>query len=156
MTDTRNNTKARTKTSLIKEIMKLILCLDKNNGIAFNNRRQSQDQEVTADIVRLATNSMLWISKYSEALFSGYDKDRIKVSDEFISQMRACDYAFVEVEIPDFDINQVDEIIIYWWNRDYPSDVRLDATILNEFNKISSVDFAGFSHEKITKEVYKR
>lgn len=62
-------------------------------------------------------------------------------------------YTFIEHEIP--DIAQVDEIILYKWNRDYPADSFFDFN-KKEFSKISSTDMTGKSHEKITREIWVR
>ena len=37
--------------------MKIIVCLDDNNGMLFNNRRQSRDKTVVEDIISVYQNS---------------------------------------------------------------------------------------------------
>lgn len=49
--------------------MKLILCVDVDNGMTFNDRRQSRDREVIKDIVRYVGDGRIIISEYSENLF---------------------------------------------------------------------------------------
>ena len=39
--------------------MKIIACLDDNNGLLFNNRRQSRDRVVIEDILKDCHNSKL-------------------------------------------------------------------------------------------------
>ena len=50
--------------------MHIIVCLDDQNGMAFNHRRQSRDRVVTEDICILADGRPLWMNKNSVALFS--------------------------------------------------------------------------------------
>ena len=50
---------------------------------------------------------------------------------------------------------KIEKIIVFWWNRHYPSDRKFDLD-LSKWNKVSEEEFAGYSHEKITKEVYEK
>lgn len=120
--------------------MKIIVCVAKNNGILFNHRRVSKDAKVLEDIAENTSNLVL--SKYSEELFEG-----IKLSGKGDA------YKFLEEEFDEMD--QVDEIILYHWNRAYPADVFFKFN-KKSFELISSYDFAGNSHERITKEVWTR
>lgn len=47
--------------------MKVIICIDDNQGMSFNNRRQSTDGKVIEDIADITKE--LWISPFSESLF---------------------------------------------------------------------------------------
>jgi hypothetical protein len=49
---------------------------------------------------------------------------------------------------------KIKEIIVYKWNRVYPADVEFEMPA--GFVLESSTDFTGFSHEQITKEIYRR
>ena len=49
--------------------MYMIICLDDNNGLAFNHRRQSQDRIVAEDIRKTVGEKKLWITDYSRKLF---------------------------------------------------------------------------------------
>ena len=54
-------------------------------------------------------------------------------------------------------IEKIDNIIIYKWNRIYPSDLYFDIDIKNgQWKLIETEEFQGSSHEKITKEIYRR
>ena len=52
--------------------------------------------------------------------------------------------------------DKINSVIVYKWNRQYPSDMKLDIEPSEGRVLVSSVEFAGYSHEKITKEVYSR
>ena len=54
--------------------MYIIICLDDNNGLAFNHRRQSQDRIVAEDISKTVGEKKLWITDYSRKLFQGRRK----------------------------------------------------------------------------------
>ena len=41
-----------------------IVCLDENNGMFFNERRQSKDRYVIRDIVHMVENNTLYIKEY--------------------------------------------------------------------------------------------
>ena len=47
--------------------MNIIVCIDDNQGMLFNKRRQSRDVKVLEDIATLTDT--LWISSFSEKLF---------------------------------------------------------------------------------------
>ena len=51
--------------------------------------------------------------------------------------------------------DEIDECIIFKWNRVYPADQHLDIDI-SKMTKVQEEEFVGFSHEKITMEVYER
>ena len=53
--------------------------------------------------------------------------------------------------------NKINTLVIYKWNRLYPSDLYFDIDLKNNsWQLINSEDFVGSSHEKITKETYRR
>ena len=130
--------------------MNVIICIDDNQGMLFNKRRQSRDAKVLEDIVSL-TNEV-WISPFSEKLFEGMNL-KIMVDPMFLFQAGTGEFCFVENQklLPYKD--DIEQLIIYKWNRSYPSDFKLDLD-LNEWKLIEAVDFAGNSHEKITREIY--
>lgn len=133
--------------------MKVIICLDDNSGMLFNNRRQSRDKEVIKDIINNLEGGKLYISPFSEKLFGDYGENVI-VDEDFFTKAGENDFCFVENKSLK-DVSGVNEIIVYKWNRVYPSDFKCDVDF-SLYTLVESVDFKGFSHEKITKETYKR
>ena len=95
--------------------MYIIICLDDNNGLAFNHRRQSQDRIVAEDISKTVGEKKLWITDYSRKLFQTVSNLEIRV---------------------------------------YPADVSVEIGV--EWKLTETEEFSGFSHEKITKEIYCR
>lgn len=132
--------------------MIVILCLDDKNGMMFNNRRQSKDKFVIQDILKLVNGKKLFISSYSESLFQGLESKLI-IDNNFLNNAAEEDYCFVENNnLKDFS-EKIEKIIVYKWNRIYPSDLKLEITI-QEWNLIGRFEFVGNSHDKITREVY--
>lgn len=132
--------------------MIVILCLDDKKGMMFNNRRQSKDKFVIQDILKLVDGKKLFISSYSENLFQGLESKLI-IDDNFLNNATEEDYCFVENNnLKDFS-EKIEKIIVYKWNRIYPSDLKLEITI-QDWNLIGRFEFVGNSHDKITREVY--
>ena len=130
--------------------MNVIICIDDNQGMLFNKRRQSRDAKVIEDIASLTDE--LWISPFSEKLFES-ENIKITLSDTLLEDVPAEDYCFIENQkLKPYECN-IEQLIVYKWNRNYPSDFKLDLN-LNEWKLIETVDFAGKSHEKITREIY--
>ncbi len=132
--------------------MKVIICIDDNKGMLFNKRRQSRDDKVLENIVSL-TNEV-WIDSFSEKLFEGMN---IKVNVDSMFLIKACtgEFCFIENQKLLPYVDDIEQLIIYKWNRSYPSDFKLDLD-LNEWKLVEAVDFAGNSHETITREIYSR
>ena len=134
--------------------MNVIICIDDNQGMLFNKRRQSKDAKVIEDIMGLTDE--LWISPFSEKLFEDEDirtNAIIQVVDDALNHAGTGAYCFVEDEKLLPYQNDIEQLIVYQWNRKYPSDFKLDLN-LNEWKLIETMDFSGKSHEKITREIY--
>jgi len=136
--------------------MKVIVCIDDDGGMMFNNRRQSRDQVLIEDVIRMVEGKKLYIDAYSELLFSDI-KGRYTVDANMLKNACGGDYCFVENKLLGEYTDKIDEIIIYRWNRRYPSDVKLDIDPKNcGFCLLEITEFPGYSHEKITKEIFRR
>ena len=128
--------------------MKLIVCLDDNKGMMFNNRRQSRDRVLTENILELCKGEELYTSEYSSKLFP---ENTVEICEN--PEKITDGYYFVE----NFIVAEifVEEVIVYNWNKVYPSDMHFNID-LSKWKLIESVDFEGSSHEKITREIYVR
>lgn len=132
-----------------------IICLDEQNGMAFNHRRQSKDQEVMKDMLEESKDKLLYMNAYSYGMFKEMRASHIKVSENFLEEAGSSDFCFIEREgLLPYLLN-IEKIVVYKWNRRYPTDIYLDIH-LDEWKKIETKDFAGYSHERITKEIYIR
>ena len=132
--------------------MIIAVAIDDNSGMTFNNRRQSRDSALCADLLNSAT-AKLRMNSYSAKLFD--ENEKIIVSESFLDEAADNDVCFVENVSPTPYIDRAIGLIIYRWNRRYPVQTKFDVD-LSQFKLVSSFDFVGTSHEKITKEIYKR
>ena len=130
--------------------MKLIVCLDDRNGMSFLGRRQSQDALLRKDLLAYVAGSTLSMNAYSAAQFEAGSP--ISTSE----QPTACGYWFVE-NLPVEPLLPLEELVIYRWNRHYPSDKKFPLALALEGLQLAhTAHFPGSSHEKITREVYKK
>lgn len=137
--------------------MNIIVCLDDNNGMMFNKRRQSQDKVLRTSIKELVKNNNLFMNEYSYKLYKDIDDGNIKVCDNYLDECGNNDFCLVENNLLSSYIDKINTIIIYKWNRHYPGDLYFDINVKDEkWELINSEDFEGSSHEVITKEVYRR
>ncbi len=139
--------------------MILMVAVDGNNGMLFNKRRQSQDRALRDRILALTAQSRLWVNHYTEKQFAqdGQIAGHLNVDDDFINEAAPGEYCFVE-NIPTSQYEKwVEQIILFKWNRKYPSDFFFDIDLTSgAWHLISTEDFSGCSHDKITMEVYTR
>lgn len=135
--------------------MRLIACIEDGGGMLFNNRRLSSDKCVVESILLLIGNNKLHVNAYTSVLFP--EDDRIVVDEECVRNTKADEYCFVEnIDVSSY-IPFTKQIILYRWNRKYPSDLRFPLALLETgWELASSEEFAGHSHERITMEVYNR
>ena len=133
--------------------MNVIVCVDDHMGMMFNKRRQSRDIKACEDMLALAGGRLV-IAPYSEKLFcelSGYT-----VSDDPLSAERG-EYVFIEDRALLPVVEKIEKMIVYHWNRSYPTDKKLDTPPTEHgFKLVSTYEFAGKSHDKITREIYSR
>ena len=133
--------------------MIVMVCVDDKNGMMFNKRRQSQDRVLRQHMLELAGDKKLWMNAYSRKQFSKEDENRIAVAENGFQNIWSGEYCFLEDEDPAQYTEQIEELILFHWNRIYPADFfcTLD---LSEWKRKTTEEFAGCSHEKITQEWY--
>lgn len=132
--------------------MILIAAVDDRMGMSFNHRRVSQDKIVTEKILDITQGKTLWVNSYSSKLF-GIEHQQINVDDDFLREAAEGEYCFAETEDPAVAEAWTEQILLFKWNRKYPADVHFSID-LNNWDLVSSEDFPGTSHDKITMEVY--
>ena len=101
--------------------MILIVCIDDQNGMAFNHRRQSQDRVLVERIEGLTADSKLRMAPYSQKLFSS---SNILADDDYLIKADIDDYCFVEREDVKPYEDKIQKVIVFRWNRHYPSDLK--------------------------------
>ncbi|MDO4393642.1 MAG: ribonuclease Z [Bacillota bacterium] len=133
--------------------MKLILCVSEEMGTMFNNRRQSRDKVVYKDMTELAGETRLLAGSYSAKLFEEYPQ--VVISEDYLQEAKDGEYCFYEKG--DVTGQKVEQVILYCWNRSYPSDVFLgDIIDMNQFEKNDEMELKGNSHDKITRQIFER
>ncbi len=134
--------------------MKIVVCIEDNDGVMFNKRRVSSDAKVIDKIISTLGENRLFLNEYSSKLFM--DKtDKLSVSDEFLNMAADNDFCFIEDSDVSCYLHKANQIIIYRWNRKYPSDFKFPTDEATEGRKLlSRTDFVGNSHEKITEEIW--
>lgn len=135
--------------------MIVFLCADKKNGMAFHQRRQSLDRAVRADILAMAAGKPIWMTPYSARQFKESEAV-LQVSEVPLCKAGKGALCFVEFPPLVSSLDRIETLVIYRWDRVYPADQWLDLDLKAGFQMVSSCDFSGYSHEKITKEVYQR
>ena len=136
--------------------MKLIVCVDDRMGVMFNKRRQSKDAKVREDILSmLEEGKKLFVSPYTAKQFLPEEQEKLQVSETFLFDATEEDSCFIE----DSDVfelgDKINHIILYRWNRHYPSD-RYFTLDLSNYELVSSIDFVGNSHPEMLKEEYRK
>ena len=134
--------------------MIIIVCTDERGGMAFNNRRQSRDRILLDDIRALIGGRKLLCAPFSDKMLTDADIPHT-ASENFLDTAQRGDLCFVEDRGILPYLERTERIIIYNWNRHYPSDIKLDVSPeISGFKKTESLDFQGSSHEKITREIF--
>ena len=131
--------------------MHLIVCVDDRLGMSFCGRRLSRDKVVTEHILYRCAGHKLWIHPYSELLFAGKD---IRIAPDFLDKAEEGDYCFAETTPLPEKIDNLESVILYHWNRTYPSTVKFPEELLAGMHMVHTEDFPGNSHDKITMEQY--
>ena len=128
-----------------------IVCIDDKGGMLFNKRRQSRDAVICDRILELTAGKKLWMNEYSLKLFD--EKSNIIADENFLEKVGYGEYCFVEDKVlADYEI-KAEKLIVFKWNKVYPSSQKLDID-LNDWRLESVREFAGKSHPVITEEVY--
>lgn len=136
--------------------MHIILTVDDDWGTRFNNRRQSRDRVLTARISELSAGTALWVHPDSLPLFHEPPM-HLRADETFTEKAAPGDFCFVEdvtlLPAPE----QIEDFLLFHWNRRYPSDQKFDPSLLSRgWALAETAGFPGHSHETITEEHYCR
>lgn len=132
----------------MKKGITVAICLDDEGGMTFFGKRQSRDRVLIGELCD-STDGPIYINSFSTHLFKERE-DRIAVVENQLEECPEGGVAFVE-NLPLLPhLGRISEIILYKWNVLYPSDKKLDIS-LSGFEVVSKKEFAGSSHDKITK-----
>ena len=97
------------------------------------------------------------LNHYSAQQFDAESIQHLNVDDAFLQEAVQGDYCFVEDTALKSYERWIEKLIVFRWNRAYPADQSFDLDLCGGNWKLSESDeFAGYSHERITMEVYLR
>ena len=108
-----------------------VVCVDDRGGMLFNRRRQSQDRVLRGDLLALAAGRPVWMNGYSLGQF-GPETGDLRTAEDCLDRAGKGELCFVET-------------------MDLYCTLPLEDFVLEERR-----EFAGSSHECITREVYRR
>ena len=164
-----------------------IVCLDQEDGLLFNGRRQSRDRVVTEKILSMTEGKPLWMSAYSRRIFP--ENAPVCVAEDLVGKLAAlaeparkdaeqvesaqkeperekaaqkesgqqsgeATFCLIE-EAVNLENEMIDEWIVFRWKRVYPADVFLKFPA-DDWEKELIETFAGYSHEEIDLERYRK
>ncbi len=135
--------------------MTATVCVDDRLGMMFNHRRQSQDRVLREELFRLADGRPLLVTPYTARQFQPEDQEKLQISDSPAAAAGEEDICFLEEGPLAPWASSISRLVLFRWNRHYPADVWLDIP-LSDFTLEETREFPGFSHEKITMEVYRK
>ena len=95
--------------------MIIILCLDNNNGMMFNDRRQSQDRGLREYIAEMTKGEKVYMNAYTEKLYEEIN-DPI-VCEDCLHKAGKGETCIVENLPLKPVIDQIEEIVIFRWNK---------------------------------------
>jgi hypothetical protein len=133
--------------------MILLVCVDLDGGMAFAGRRQSRDRVLTRRILERTAGGELWVNPASAPLFG--DAPQLRPAADFLARAGKGAFCFAEIDDPAPYAGRMEQIVRWCWNRRYPSDLKC-ALPPDGWRLLETAEFAGFSHDKITEEVYTR
>ena len=131
------------------------VCVDERGGTLFAGRRQSRDRVLIADFLEAAEGKTVCITPFSKLLFE--NAPNVCVCQELFEEAPDHAICFVEDVPLLLHLDQIETLILYHWNRHYPADRHLDLIPTEHgFSLVATSEFVGSSHDKITKEVYRK
>lgn len=138
--------------------MILIFTLDDNNGTRMVGKRQSKDRTVADKIIEFANGKPIYMSVKSVSFFKDLtflDKETKFIMVDDFNNLPDDAICFAEEVVSDEILNKSEKLVVYRWNRIYPS-LSQDRLNLNGYTKTIIEEFTGYSHDKITVEIYTR
>ena len=130
--------------------MKLIAVVEDRGGMLFNHRRVSKDRVLIDKIKQIIQGHTLLVHPFSAELFPD-----AKADEHFLDTAGEDDFCFIEnCSVKAYE-ERISDVYLFRWNRKYPADLFFDLP-LDHFHMTGTEDFAGYSHDKITLETWKR
>ncbi|MDD6258281.1 MAG: hypothetical protein PUA69_03400 [Erysipelotrichaceae bacterium] len=136
--------------------MNVIVTVDDAYGMMFHHRRLSRDRVLNQKILDICQHTILRMSSYSASLFPDLP-DYVSVSDDFLEEADNGDICFVEDRALLPYADKIDTMYLFFWNRHYPSDFKLDYIPSEHSMTLQyTKDFKGHSHPDIRLEIWQK
>lgn len=131
--------------------MILVVCVDKDNGMMFFQRRQSRDRLLIGRLLETKGAAPLWVSPYTAGLFD--ETEGLSISPE--PQKRAGKGEFYFAEDCPLPEEMPEAILLYRYETQYPATVHFPlAQYLPHLPLREKTQFVGSSHPVIVEERY--
>lgn len=134
-----------------------IVIIDERKGMLWNHRRQSQDRLLRKKIMQVIQGKKLWMNPYTWTQFAPEyaAANSIEVDEDFMEKAGEEEYCLIEDKHLRVYSDSIQALLLFRWDRKYPADFFLDLALDDGTWKcIKTEEFSGFSHKKITMEVY--
>ncbi len=133
--------------------MNTVVMIDKNNGLAFNNRPQSRDRVLMERIAKLTDDAPIEADGHFALMLESYGFTVDPVSCPPAEDA----WVWLDHTPDEQELAQIRKLIIARYRAIYPADCYFDFEPQRpEWIKISRQIFAGSSHDKIILEEYVR
>ena len=129
------------------------LTLDDDGGMTFFGKRQSRDRVLISELCD-SIPGKIYINNFSSHVFAGHE-DKAIISADPIADCPDGGTVFIENLPLAPHADMIERIILYKWNTRYPSDKRIDISF-SGYEVEGKKEFAGRSHDKITKLTMRR
>lgn len=129
--------------------MILAVCVDDRLGLRFGKRRQSKDAALRQKLMELS-GGRLRMSDYSARQFDA----SVYSGGDYLTAAGDGDWCFAEDTGYEACADQIEQIVLFRWNRIYPADEHF--RFPGKWALVRTEEFPGTSHDKITMEVYQK
>ncbi len=130
--------------------MIIIAAVEDRGGMEFHHRRVSRDRILTEKVRKITTGKILRVDPCSKDLFP-----EAEAGADFLDVAEKDDICFVENRPLKTYLGRITKIILFRWNRRYPADLYFDLP-MEPFQTTYIEEFPGYSHKKITMEIWER
>ena len=129
--------------------------VDDTNGMLFNHRRQSQDKVLREHMLTLCGEKPLFVTPYTAKQFSEEQQEQLRIEENPLEAAADGNFCFIETLSLLPYAEKIEKLILCKWNRKYPADFFFDLPLSSPTWTLETTEeFAGSSHDMITKEVY--
>lgn len=136
--------------------MRLIACVDDRDGWAFHQRRAEPGPGGAPAHPGGRRRGPAVDERPVRPAVRQSEQGLLLVAEDYLDRAQAGDFCFVEDRSPAPWLDRLEEVRLYRWGRVYPADVWLGLDLADGWALVSQEQFPGWSHDTITKEVYRR